>query len=148
VALTWTTPADVTDRWLGSELDVTNDQIERLLEDAEDTVLREFPDLPERVDVIPGGVPLVRVQKVVSRMVIRLLRNPEGLRQVQEGAGPYTENRTYGGAQPGELFLTDEDRAELGNTRDGRAFTIDQSAPDDELPSPAFWFQLGKTYRE
>lgn len=148
MALIWTTPADVTDRWLGSELDVTNDQIERLLEDAEDTVLREFPDLPERVDVIPGGVPLVRVQKVVARMVIRLLRNPEGLRQVQEGAGPYTENRTYGGAQPGELFLTDEDRAELGNTRDGRAFTIDQAPPGDELPSPAFWFQLGKTYRE
>lgn len=147
MALTWTTPADVTDRWLGSDLDVTNDQIERLLEDAEDTVLREFPDLPERVGV-SGGVPLVRVQKVVARMVIRLLRNPEGLRQVQEGAGPYTENRTYGGAQPGELFLTDEDRAELGNTREGRAFSIDQSPAEDDLPSPAFWFQLGKTYRE
>ncbi|WP_036959197.1 hypothetical protein [Promicromonospora kroppenstedtii] len=147
MALIWTEPADVTDRWLGSDIPATDEQLTRLLEDAEDTILREFPDLPERLAADPPAVPLLRVQKVAARMVIRLLRNPEGYRQVQEGAGAFTEGRTFGGSQPGEMYLTDEDRADLGNTREGRAFTIDQTPEWPEEAGPAYWFQLGMTYR-
>lgn len=147
MALIWTEPADVTDRWLGSDVPASNDQLEKLLGDAEDTILREFPDLPERVGDETGQVPELRVQKVAARMVIRLLRNPEGYRQVQEGAGPFTEGRTFGGSQPGEMYLTDEDRADLGNVREGKAFTIDQTPEWPEEAGAAYWFQLGMTYR-
>jgi hypothetical protein len=144
MALLWTAPADVRDRWVGdAPLDATDAQLSTLLEDAEDTVLREFPDLPDRVDA-EGGIPELRVRKVVARVVIRHLRNPEGLRQVQEGAGPYTENRTYGGVEPGALYLTDADRAELSAAHERRAFTIDQSAPLEHSGeiAPDSWYQI------
>lgn len=147
MALIWTEPADVRDRWLGQPLDKTDAQLTTLLEDAEDTILREFPDLPERVGSGAGQVPELRVQKVAARMVIRLLRNPEGYRQVQEGAGPFTEGRTFAGSTPGEMYLTDEDRADLGNVREGKAFTIDQTPDWGDAPDgPAAWLELGWTY--
>lgn len=148
MALIWTEPSDVTDRWLGSAVPATDAQITTLLEDAEDTVLREFPDLEERVGTDPGQIPELRVQKVVARMVIRHLRNPEGVRTVQEGAGPFQETRTQGGSEPGSMYLTDDERAELSNTREGRAFTIDQTPQWESVDAgPAYWLEHGWTYR-
>lgn len=147
MALIWTEPADVRDRWLGSEFEWTDAQVTKLLEDAEDTALREFPDLVERVGPTPPQIPVIRVKKVLARMVIRLLRNPEGYRTVQEGAGPYQETRTVGGQTPGEMYLTDEDRAELGNVREGRAFTIDQTPVREDETGPGYWLTHGWTYR-
>lgn len=119
----WATPTDVRDRWLGpNSLTATDEQLATLIGDAEDTVAREFPDVQARIDA--GTLPLARVVKVVCRVVIRRLRNPEGIRQTQEGAGPYQVSRTYGGDEPGELYLTDDDRAELAPQR-RRAFSID-----------------------
>lgn len=122
--MAWATPQDVRDRWLGSTpLDVTDEQLEVLIADAEDTINRTFPDIQDRID--SSELPLTRVVKVVARMVIRHLRNPEGIRAVQEGAGPFQVSRTWGGNEPGALWLTDEDMAELAPGRRGRAFTID-----------------------
>lgn len=152
--LVWTTTADVRDRWIGDEpLKATDPQIKTLLEDAEDTVLREFPDMVSRVaraaglDTTDGPMtPLRRVKKVIARMVIRHLRNPKGIRQTQEGAGPFQRSMTMGGEEPGAIYLTDEDRAELGGHRSGGAFTIDtlpSVAPPD---SPNSWLTLGRTW--
>lgn len=119
----WATPTDVRDRWLGPKpLAATDEQLETLIGDAEDTILREFPDVQARIDA--STLPLARVVKVVCRMVIRSVRNPEGFRQTQEGAGPYQVSRTFGGDEPGEIYLSDEDRAELAPQR-RRAFSID-----------------------
>ena len=54
------------------------------------------------------------------------------------------------GDSPGELYLTDEDRAELGEARSGRAFTIDTTPP---LPTiygtgPEGWLNYGGTWYE
>lgn len=132
-SLTWAQPSDVRDRWLGPEpLTADDTQIATLLGDAEDTAIREFPDLAIRVaraegdDTTEGvATPKRRVVKVLARMVIRHLRNPEGRRQTQESAGPFQRSTTYGGDEPGALYLTDEDRAELGGHRVGGAFTVD-----------------------
>lgn len=135
---TWTVSDDVRDRWVGTDaVPATDAQITTLLDDAEDSVLREIPDIATRIlraagtDTTTGpSVPLTRVKKVVARMVIRHLRNPEGRRTTQRGAGPFQEGVTYGGDEPGALYLTDEDRRELGGAYTGGAFTI------DSLPSP------------
>lgn len=120
----WTTPQDVKDRWLLGDLSVTDSQLVKLIGDAEDTVSSEFSDIQARIDA--ATLPLVRVQKIVSRIVIRHIRNPEGIRQVSETTGPFTGSRTYGGAEPGAMYLTDEDRAELAGVPTGqRAFSVD-----------------------
>lgn len=129
MALVWASTQDVTDRWIGENpLPATDAQIATLLEDAEDVILREFKTL--EADVAAGTVPARRVAKVAARMVIRHLQNPSGMRQVQHTAGPFMEGLTYGGAEPGALYLTDEDRAELGGARSRSAFMIDMTPAD------------------
>lgn len=131
MALLWASTQDVTDRWVGDDpIPATDAQIATLLEDAEDVIDREYPTLQTRIDA--GEIPVRRVQKVAARMVIRHLRNPEGLRQVQRTSGPFQEGQTFGGDEPGTLYLTDEDRAELGGARARRAFMISLVPPDPD----------------
>lgn len=123
MALLWTSASDVRDRWVSDTvLAATDGQIETLLGDVEDTILREFPDLPAR---LTSGFPLLRVRRVAARVVIRHLHNPEGVRSSQEGAGPYQFGVTHGGNEPGSLSLTDDDRRDLSVDATSGAFVID-----------------------
>ncbi|MEV0267717.1 hypothetical protein AB0H43_02995 [Hamadaea sp. NPDC050747] len=126
--MTWATPTDVRDRWLGpGPLKATDPQLVTLIADAEDGVLREFPTIQARIDA--ATLPLARVVKVVSRMVIRHLHNPDGVRFTQQGAGPFQASRTFVGDDPGALELSDADRAELAPAQ-RRAFSIDTMPVD------------------
>lgn len=137
MALLWTSIDDVKTRWLGGDVPATDAQLATLLEDAEDTILGEFTDLDERITT---GLPIRRVRKVAARMVMRHLRNPSGVRTTQQGAGPFQESTTYGGDEPGALYLTDEDRAELGGHGSrGGAFTIDTTPPLYSVAPPDVW---------
>jgi hypothetical protein len=111
------TVEDVKSRWLTGAIPATDAQLLTLIGDAEDIILGEYPNVA--VD-IPEG----RVIRVVARMVMRVLRNPEGHRTVAEATGPFSGSTTYGGENPGELYLTDDDRRDLGGRRtSGKAFT-------------------------
>lgn len=121
--MAWAIPKDVLDRWIGTPPDVTEDQIAVKIADAEDTILRADPKIQERID--GGTLPSHRVVKVAARMVIRHLLNPRGVRSTQQGAGPFQASETFGGDEPGVLYLSDDDELELGIRRRGRAFTID-----------------------
>lgn len=135
----WVTVADVRDRWIGDGFPDETTVVERLVRDAEEVVLFEYPDVEGRLvgdpppDPLPDDpLPLERLVMVVCRMVERRLRNPEGIRQVTETSGPFSNNRTYGGEAPGQLVLTDEERRMLGYTPGAprpRAFTVPQPAP-------------------
>lgn len=107
----WATAQDVRDRWLSGPLSVDDEQIEILLEDVEDFLTGEFDDLDDRL--ADGRLTAARIRRVVVRIAIRVLRNPAGYRQVTSGTGPFTGSATYGGEQPGEIFVTDEDRKDL-----------------------------------
>lgn len=119
----WTTPDDVRGRWVASApLSFSDEQIQRHIDDAEDVILAEFPSLAADV---PDRVPKARVVRVVARMVIRLLRNGDGLRSTNQSTGPFSAQTTYAGDNPGEIYLTDEDRRDLGGRRSRRkAFSI------------------------
>lgn len=146
MSLTWTVPADVTTRWVGGELPATPEQITTLLEDAEDLISREFPEL--KVGDKLGEVPLRRVKRVAARVVIRHLQNPSGVRSATEGAGPFQRSTTFSGDEPGALYLTDEDYRDLGRQLGG-AFTIDttppllEEGPNRWLPT---WPRTGSTW--
>lgn len=135
MALSWTTTADVTTRWVGPDPIPADDaKIATLLEDAEDTLLREDPTLQSRIDA--ALIPVLRVKKVAARMVIRHLRNPAGQRSIMDTGGPFARNVTFGGDEPGSLYLTDEDRGELGIRASSGAFTIDTTPPAATTPPP------------
>lgn len=118
----WATAQDVRDRWLAGPLSVDDEQIDVLLADVEDFLVGEFTDLDDRL--ADGSLTTARLRRVVVRIAIRVLRNPSGYRQVTSGTGPFTGSATYGGDQPGEIFVTDEDRKDLvgrGKTSSRRA---------------------------
>ncbi|UEJ84008.1 Gp19/Gp15/Gp42 family protein [Brachybacterium halotolerans subsp. kimchii] len=106
----WVTPDDVRDRWVGGDLDFTDQTIATLIGDAEDAIRASVPDIDQMVDT---KIPLARVSRVISRMVIRVLRNPEGIRTLQETTGQFSGSTTYAGDVLGEIVFTDEDRRDL-----------------------------------
>ena len=121
----WVKPDDVRGRWLGAALSVEDEALTKLLLDAEDALIVAVPDLADRVE--DDRVPLARIRRVAVRIAIRVLRNPQGYRQVATGTGPFTGSATFGGDEPGEIYVTAEDRRDLLGTpvrRPRRAFSI------------------------
>lgn len=123
--MTYAAYSDVVNRWTDSvDLPATQSQVETLLSDAEAILLREFPNLA--ADVAADSIPESLVVMVEVAMVTRRLRNPAGVRSIQEGAGPFQQTITHGGDDPGSLYLTDEERRLLStNAYKNKAFSID-----------------------
>lgn len=123
--MSWAEPSDVTSRWLDGMLPVDDDVLMTLIGDAEDAIVVGIPDIQVRID--RGEIPEERVRRVVARMVIRFLRNPTGIRTIQETTGQFSGSTTYAGDSLGEIEFTDADRRELlgkGQVRTGRAFSV------------------------
>ena len=119
----WASVDDVLNRWIGDDAPCDAARVEAWIADAEVLLLAEYPDLVERIaaEATLGD----RVRLVIARMVTRAFRNPNGTRQYAETTGPFTTSRTYGGDTPGDLWLTDDERALLGGAGGAqRAFTI------------------------
>lgn len=126
--MAWTTADEVLAAWIGSDAPTDATLVGVWIEKAERLLRSKAPDLLARMDAGSTVEPdlLGNVQDVVTAMVQRVFRNPEGVRQRQEGAGPFQGSVTYGGDQPGALWVTDEELATLavGGSRSG-AFTVD-----------------------
>lgn len=121
---TWTQPSDVTDRWVGPDAPDNEQLLDTLIVDVERDLVRRAPDLQDRLADPDDTLEAADVVKVVARIIIRHLRNPDGTRQVTETAGPYAQNRTFAGDDPGALEVTDADLEQLGYPTGQRAFTI------------------------
>lgn len=118
----WADYSDVTDRWVSGVIPADESQVMQLLADAEDSILKNFPDIQTRID--NGTLPIERVQKVAAWMVIRHLRNPELRRSTSDSAGPFQRSITHGGENPGLMAMTDEEKSELSGPQSlrGKAF--------------------------
>ena len=129
----WTTPADVTNSWIGEGAPTDTAKINAWIGKAEREILFRVPDIQTRIDaegaLVPAKTDLLETAKDVTvSMVTRVFRNPEGIRQTNLTTGPYTTSKTYGGDVPGGLGLTDDELAKLQGKRGG-AFTIDLMPP-------------------
>ncbi len=132
--MSWTVPDDVIDRWVGDAAPEDVGLLQELIDDAEDAILVEYPTIELRIvgDTPPATMPsdplpIRRLRRVVSSMVIRHLRNPHGYRQFQETSGPFSRGATLAGDTPGSLQLTDEERRMLGYMAESprqKAFTV------------------------
>lgn len=117
--MAWTQLSDIESRWIGDlPPGVDVGYIETAIEDVEDQLIVMAPDL---VDEFGGLVPLDRVRRVVARVIIRHLHNPEGVRVRSEATGPVTASVTHSGDDPGALIVTASDldilRAGAGRRR-------------------------------
>lgn len=107
---------------------LTTDEATRatgLLTRVENRIIRRLPDLTARVAAETTYRSVV--VEVESDAVARVLRNPEGYTQEQDGDYLYIRDRTL----PSGLSLTDEEWARLGVTSGAFSVTPWQ-APDTE----------------
>lgn len=132
--MSWTTPEDVTDSWIGPDAPTDDALVQRWIDRAEREVRYRVPDIQVRLDadadLIPPATDLLdRARDVVVAMVSRVFRNPEGIRTVNQasGTGPFSESKslTYGGDSPGGLAMTADEVAKLSGGVSGGAFSID-----------------------
>jgi hypothetical protein len=121
--MSWATPQDVIDRWVGSDAPTDTNLIEALISDAEAVILSEYPKIQDRID--DEELPLGTVTMVVCRMVSRLLRNPEGLTYWQQQTGPFGQARNYGSAGQ-DIWMTPEETSMLAPNRTGKAYEVNQ----------------------
>ena len=126
--MAWTTPAEVTAAWIGGDAPTDAALVAVWVDKAERLLRAKVPTLASRVAADPVVEPdlLGNVKDVVVSMVQRVFRNPEGIRSRQESTGPFGGSVTYGGDQPGSLWVTDAELSMISPSGSNRgAFTID-----------------------
>lgn len=145
--MAWTTAAEVVAAWIGDDAPSDSAKVDAWIGKAERLLRTKIPGLEQRIAVLPVVELdlLENVKDVVTAMVQRVFRNPEGVRQRQETTGPFTGSVTYGGDLPGALYVTDEELASLTlSSRKRRAFTIDMIpvgspySPHPLVPAPLY----------
>lgn len=127
----WATPADITDRWIGAGVPTDESLLGVLINDAEQVILAEFPAIQTRIDDDTLSEDLVVM--VVSRMVTRVLRNPDNATYIQQSTGPFGQARNLGDQI--DIFLTADERQLLQPLGRNKAFSF-SSAPDMRDPDP------------
>lgn len=112
--MAWTTAAEVVGAWIGGDAPTNTALVDVWIGKAERLLRAKVPTLDARLAVSPVTELdlLGNVKDVVTEMVQEVFRNPEGVRQRQEGSGPFTGSVTYGGDKPGALRVT-ADQLEL-----------------------------------
>lgn len=129
--MAWATSEDVLDAWIGDGAPTDLAKVDTWIGMAERLIRREVPDLHGRLDAEAELVPPVTdlldtVRDIVISMVTRVFKNPDGKRSIQSASGPLSESITFGGDNPGGLFLSDDERKALLGGRSGqRAFMVD-----------------------
>lgn len=132
--MSWTTPGDVTDAWIGDDAPDDDVKIQLWIDKAERELRRRIGDLQARIDaeadLIPPSTELLETAKdVVVAMVTRKFQNPTGTRQrnATTTTGPFSEttSETMAGGIPGEFVPTDAELAKLLGVNESGAFTVD-----------------------
>jgi hypothetical protein len=121
--MSWATPQDILDRWVGNDVPTDLDLVQALINDAEAVILAEYPKIQDRID--DDELPLATVVMVESRMVMRLLRNPEGLTYWQQTTGPFGQARNFGTGNS-DIWLTENEISILAPKSRGKAFEVNQ----------------------
>jgi len=145
----WTTADEVVAAWIGDDAPTDSAKVDLWIGRAERLLRSRVPGLAPRIIADPIVEPdlVDNVKDVVTSMVQRVFRNPEGVRTRQETTGPFSGSVTLGGDQPGELWITDDELSRLVLSGSGRgAFSIDMipstSPLSDSYVSPLNAWEL------
>lgn len=119
--MSWTTPQDIKDRWVGNDIPDDDDLTQALINDAEAVILAEYPKIQQRITA--NELPVDLVVMVVSRMVSRVLRNPESATYLQQQVGAFGQSRNLG--ENVDIWLSENEKQLLAPKRRGKAFEVD-----------------------
>ena len=120
--MSWVSPQDILDRWVGPGAPDDEDLVQALINDAEAVVLAEYPAIQTRIN--NGTLPVQTLVMVVSRMTMRVLRNPEALSYSQMATGPFSQGKNYGSGGGVDIWMTSEEEELLAPKRKGKAFAL------------------------
>lgn len=142
--MSWTVPNDVTDSWVGENAPTDAGRLQIWIDRAERMVRRRVPDLQARIDSEADATPpvtdlLETAKDIVVAMVTEVFKNPDGKRSTSSSTGPFGDNVTFAGDNPGKLALTSDQEDQLSGSRKGEAFTVDLMSPT----VPAVTFERG-----
>lgn len=131
--MSWVEPNDVIDSWVGGNTPTDVSKLQVWIDRAERLVRRRVPDLQTRIDaeaeLEPSVTDLLDTAKdVVIEMVTEVFKNPDGKRSIQSASGPLSESTTFGGDNPGKLFLSRQQEDLLSGFNPGEAFSVDMIA--------------------
>ena len=131
--MSWVEPNDVIDSWVGGNMPTDTPKLQVWIDRAERLVRRRVPDLQTRIDLeaelVPPVTDLIDTAKdVVIEMVTEVFKNPDGKRSIQSASGPLSESTTFGGDNPGKLFLSRQQEDLLSGSSPGEAFSVDMIA--------------------
>lgn len=133
---TWATPNDVRARWLGTDKLPADAVIQAWLNDAETIVFAEYPALEAKLTDDPTGTWAKRLIFVEVQLATQALRNPDGVRQRSQTAGPLTDAVTYGTETiQASMSLTPAHRALLSGGA-GKHTGIDMTAAPAQPTTP------------
>lgn len=126
----WTSVDDVLLRWTGADVPTNEILVAVLIDDAELLIDTQYPGIDDRSG--DDDKLLNRVRYVVSQMVMRCLRNPDGVRSMTLGDGSITYSSNHD-----VLKIDPAEHAMLGpaGTSTQRAFTINPTPIVDEVPT-------------
>lgn len=144
----YATVADVEARW--RVLDTSEQATaEALLDDAAVYIRAACPDVDQRIadGTLDPDIPKIISVSMVKRAMASMASGFEGITQLQQTAGPFTQNTTLSNPS-GNMWLTKNDRRLLGCPIQ-KAFSVDM-APDAVWPNRYnTWTQMWtETYGE
>ena len=135
--MAWAVPQDIIDRWIGNDVPTDTDLLTALIDDAESVILSEYPSIQTRIDA--NTLPLATVTMVVSRMVTRMLRNPDIVTYWQQQTGPFGQARNFGES---DIWLTDQEISMLAPANRGKAYEVNQGWNAITTSDDLIWFEV------
>jgi hypothetical protein len=118
--MNWTSPQDIRERWIGDDVPDNDQLLRALIQDAEAIILSTYPAIQTRVT--SGALSSSVITFVTSRMVIRVLRNPDNATYSSQTTGPFTSAKNVGNV---DLWMTADEEEMLSPIVPGKAYSID-----------------------
>lgn len=129
---------DVKARWTASDPLPDGTQLNALLEDAQLVCVSAVPNLLEKIAQDATGQLEKNLIYVECQLVMQVLVNPKGIRQVSNTSGPFSQAITYGAETIRAGMVLSSQQLQLLGAGKGRMFTIDltpKATPPGLCPS-------------
>lgn len=131
--MTIATVDDVKDRWTAADPLPGDEKLQALLDDAELVCVAAVPALMEKVAQDSTGQLEKNVIYVECQLVMQVLVNPKGIRQVSNTSGPFSQAITYGSETIRAGMVLSSQQLQLLGAGKGRMFTIDMTPKCSEF---------------
>jgi hypothetical protein len=125
--MTWTTPEDIKDVYIGNAILPTDIKLAKLIKVVEDNILNEYPNIQKRLDDPNQPLTEARLKNVIAGWVIEYIQTGgEAITQESQAyTGAASRSVTYSdGKRRTTLLLSAEDLSVLAPASTNKAFSL------------------------